>query len=184
VAKGKQTLSKAMSIATATQVFYTTIDSPIGPLFMTMEDDQLTNICMNQQKREVEVQPEWEQDQRHFREVAKQLREYFAGKRREFDFPLRLDGTAFQCSVWNELRKIPFGETISYAELARRIQNPKAVRAVGLANGQNPIPVVVPCHRVIGSNGSLTGFGGGIEKKKLLLDLERRSPKPASGSRG
>ncbi len=102
-----------------------------------------------------------------------QLRAYFAGERKQFDLPLEMEGTEFQLSVWRELQRIPYGETISYLELARRIGNPKAVRAVGLANGQNPIPIIVPCHRVIGSDGSLTGFGGGMENKRKLLELER-----------
>jgi methylated-DNA-[protein]-cysteine S-methyltransferase len=93
---------------------------------------------------------------------------------KEFDLPLAMEGTEFQLRVWNELRAIPYGETISYMRLARRIGNPKAVRAVGLANGSNPIPIIVPCHRVIGSDGSLTGFGGGLPTKKLLLELESK----------
>lgn len=106
--------------------------------------------------------------------VAAQLVEYFAGKRTSFDVPVALRGTPFQLDVWNELRKIPYGHTISYAELAHRIGRPSAVRAVGAANGANPIPVIVPCHRVIGANGSLTGYGGGIERKQWLLALEGR----------
>ena len=106
--------------------------------------------------------------------VITQLREYFAGKRTTFDLELAMQGTPFQLAVWNELRKIPYGHTISYAELAHRIGKPSAVRAVGAANGANPIPVIVPCHRVIGANGSLTGYGGGIERKQWLLALEGR----------
>lgn len=106
--------------------------------------------------------------------VAKQLSEYFAGKRTVFELDLALRGTTFQLDVWNALRDIPYGDTISYAELARRIGKPNAVRAVGAANGANPIPVIIPCHRVIGSNGTLTGYGGGIERKQWLLALEGR----------
>ena len=106
--------------------------------------------------------------------VAKQLFEYFSGKRTVFELELALRGTAFQLDVWNALRDIPYGDTISYAELARRIGKPNAVRAVGAANGANPIPVIIPCHRVIGSNGTLTGYGGGIERKQWLLALEGR----------
>ncbi len=106
--------------------------------------------------------------------VAKQLSEYFAGKRTVFELDLALRGTTFQLDVWNALRDIPYGDTISYAELARRIGKPNAVRAVGTANGANPIPVIIPCHRVIGSNGTLTGYGGGIERKQWLLALEGR----------
>ena len=108
-------------------------------------------------------------------EAARQLAEYFAGARRAFELPLRPTGTPFQLRVWSELQRIPYGETISYGELARRIGAPNAARAVGLANGANPIPIVIPCHRVIGSDGSLTGFGGGIATKRALLDLEQRA---------
>ena len=119
------------------------------------------------------AQNEWVHDERPFAEVRRQLRAYFRGELREFDVPLEMEGTEFQLSVWKELLKIPYGETASYLEIARRIGNEKAVRAVGLANGQNPIPIIVPCHRVIGSDGSLTGFGGGMENKRRLLELER-----------
>ncbi|MCY3963662.1 MAG: methylated-DNA--[protein]-cysteine S-methyltransferase [Acidobacteria bacterium] len=108
-------------------------------------------------------------------EAKHQLEEYFAGERREFELPLASQGTDFQHRVWDELRRIPFGETISYGELAARIGKPTASRAVGAANGRNPLPVVVPCHRVIGSDGRLTGFGGGLPTKQALLDLERRA---------
>jgi len=155
------------------KTYHTRIDSPIGPLFLTLEQDQLTNVCLHQQKRTVEVKPEWICSERPFRAIAKQFREYFRGKRRAFEISLRLEGTDFQKSAWNELLKIPYGATISYGELAKRIGNPKAVRAVGLANGRNPIPIIVPCHRVIGANGQLTGFGGGIENKALLLKIEQ-----------
>jgi methylated-DNA-[protein]-cysteine S-methyltransferase len=108
------------------------------------------------------------------RRLVCQLGEYFAGKRETFDVPMSMKGTPFQLAVWNELTRIPYGHTISYAELAFRIGKPSAVRAVGAANGANPIPVIVPCHRVIGANGSLTGYGGGIERKQWLLALEGR----------
>jgi methylated-DNA-[protein]-cysteine S-methyltransferase len=108
------------------------------------------------------------------RAVAAQLGDYFAGKRRSFDLPLNLRGTEFQLAVWNELLNVPYGETITYAELARRIGRPSAIRAVGAANGANPIPIIVPCHRVIGSNGTLTGYGGGIDRKQWLLAHEGR----------
>ena len=111
------------------------------------------------------------------RNAVEQLKAYFAGKLRDFDLPLGPRGTAFQLGVWRALQEIPYGETISYGELARRIGNPKGSRAVGLANGSNPIAIVVPCHRVIGSNGKLTGYGGGLHNKEILLSIER------SGSR-
>jgi len=156
-----------------TAVYHTEIPSPLGPLLLTMDGGQLTNVCMFGQKRSVSISPESISDRGPFDLVITQFDEYFSGERREFDISLRLDGTRFQVSVWNELRKIPFGTTTTYGEIARRTGNPKAMRAVGLANGRNPIPIIVPCHRVIGSNGTLTGFGGGLENKTLLLDLER-----------
>jgi methylated-DNA-[protein]-cysteine S-methyltransferase len=110
---------------------------------------------------------------------VKQLREYFAGQRADFDLPLAPEGTEFQRTVWRNLRDIPYGETISYGELAKRVGNPKASRAVGAANGQNPIPIVIPCHRVIGANGKLTGFGGGLPTKEALLALETKHLKLA-----
>jgi methylated-DNA-[protein]-cysteine S-methyltransferase len=114
-------------------------------------------------------------------EAIRQLREYFAGRRNEFELPLAPEGTEFQRTVWNRLREIPYGETISYGELAKRVGNPKASRAVGAANGQNPIPIVIPCHRVIGSNGKLTGFGGGLPVKEALLALEAKQARLAVG---
>jgi methylated-DNA-[protein]-cysteine S-methyltransferase len=107
-----------------------------------------------------------------FQAASRQLAEYFAGRRTSFDLPLDITGTPFQLRVWAELQRIPYGETISYSELAKRIGSPKAVRAVGAASGRNPVPIIVPCHRVIASNGGLQGFGGGLEAKRLLLDLE------------
>jgi methylated-DNA-[protein]-cysteine S-methyltransferase len=105
-------------------------------------------------------------------EARRQLEAYFAGELRDFDLPLAPEGSEFQLRVWEQLRAIPYGETISYGELARRVGDPAAARAVGLANGRNPLPVIVPCHRVIGADGSLTGFGGGLERKRRLLELE------------
>jgi methylated-DNA-[protein]-cysteine S-methyltransferase len=155
------------------QVYFTFIDSPVGQLLLTLEGDHLTNVCMNQQKRKVELERAWKNDHPRFHAIEKQFEEYFRGARQSFDIPMLPRGTDFQLSVWNELQRIPYGATISYGELARRISNPKAVRAVGLANGQNRLPIVIPCHRVIGANGSLTGFGGGIENKSILLNLEQ-----------
>jgi methylated-DNA-[protein]-cysteine S-methyltransferase len=152
---------------------FTHIESPIGPLLLTMERDCLTQVCMSQQKRSVEVLPDWISDARPFRAIAQQFDEYFCGRVRQFVTPIRFQGTEFQRSVWNELLRIPYGSTITYGELARRIGRPKAVRAVGLANGRNPIPIIVPCHRVIGADGKLTGFGGGLPNKAFLLQLER-----------
>lgn len=156
-----------------TPIYYTQLESPVGTLLLTLEDGQLTNICMCNQKRTVEVQPDWVESDRHFRTVARQLEDYFRGKRKTFDIPIRPRGTDFQMSVWKQLSKIPYGETATYGDIAKRIDNPKAVRAVGLANGRNPLPIVIPCHRVVGAHGQLTGFGGGLEKKALLLKIEQ-----------
>lgn len=116
----------------------------------------------------------WNEDKKPFKEVIRQLKSYFAGKLKEFDVPLVLQGTDFQLLVWRRLQKIPYGETVSYGQIARELGNPEASRAVGLANGSNPIPIIVPCHRVIGSNGNLTGFGGGLPVKQKLLTLESK----------
>lgn len=160
-------------------IHHTEIDSPLGPLFLTMADGLLTGVVMSQQKPIAGISASSIGDAERFVHVIDQLREYFSGERREFDVPLRLVGTAFQRLVWEELKKVPFGTTTTYGEIARRIGNPNAVRAVGLANGRNPIPIIVPCHRVIGADGTLTGYSGGLRNKSLLLDLESR----ASGDR-
>jgi methylated-DNA-[protein]-cysteine S-methyltransferase len=118
------------------------------------------------------IDPRWERRDDAFADTRRQLAEYFAGERRAFDLPLSLDGNEFELRVWSALRDIDYGETASYGEIAARIGAPTAARAVGLANGRNPIAVIVPCHRVIGADGSLTGYGGGLERKRLLLDLE------------
>jgi len=155
-------------------LFYTTIDSPVGNLLMAADAQGLRLVSFESSKRATPVQPEWKQDKAPFAEVIRQLQAYFDEELREFDLPLAPEETEFQLRVWNTLRTIPYGETISYAQLAQKIGDPKAVRAVGLANGSNPIPIIIPCHRVIGSNGSLTGFGGGLSNKKKLLALESR----------
>lgn len=150
---------------------HTFVDSPLGPLLLVAEDGFLTALYMN----EPTVPPTSQEDPEAapFPQVRTQLEEYFSGRRRTFDLPLRLRGTTFQRVVWAFLRDIPYGSTISYGELARRIGSPKACRAVGLANGQNPVSIVVPCHRVIGANGKLTGYGGGLANKEALLSLEQ-----------
>jgi methylated-DNA-[protein]-cysteine S-methyltransferase len=150
---------------------YTTVDSPIGELLLTGDGTALHGLYMQAGRRK-RIEPGWERSDGPFAAVAAQLEEYFAGERREFDVPLLLDGPPFQRQAWHALRDIPYGETVTYGEQARRIGHPDAARAVGAANGQNPIAVIVPCHRVIGADGSLTGFGGGLERKRLLLDLE------------
>lgn len=142
--------------------------TPVGPLLLTADGDALTGLHFGGGPGPGERAD----DDPVLVAAATQLREYFAGDRKEFELPLSPAGTQFQLAVWQRLREIPYGTTISYGELARRVGNPAASRAVGLANGRNPIAIVVPCHRVIGANGALTGFGGGMDAKKTLLDLE------------
>jgi methylated-DNA-[protein]-cysteine S-methyltransferase len=155
------------------EMIYTTVPSPIGELLLVGDGATLHGLYMQEGKRPSAIDPSWLRDDEAFVDVRAQLAEYFAGRRTRFDLPLVLEGTPFQRRVWQELLEVPYGETTSYGELARRIGRPEASRAVGLANGRNPIAVIVPCHRVIGSSGALTGYGGGIERKRLLLDLER-----------
>jgi methylated-DNA-[protein]-cysteine S-methyltransferase len=143
-------------------------------LLLAGDSNALQRVSFESSKHSALTQAELKQDRAAFTEVIRQLQAYFRGELKVFDVPLAMEGTDFQLRVWNALRGIPYGETVSYAQLAERIGNPKAVRAVGLANGSNPIPIIVPCHRVIGSDGSLTGFGGGLPIKKILIELESR----------
>jgi len=149
------------------------MESPVGRLLLVADDSGLRRIEFSNGRRSVRIDRSWRQDASFFRKCIAQLQAYFAGELQFFDLPLAPEGTAFQLNVWRRLCEIPYGETISYGELARRIGNPNASRAVGLANGANPIPIVIPCHRVIGSNGKLTGYGGGLPIKERLLALER-----------
>ena len=161
-------------------VIHTTIDSPIGPLLLAASDDGLRTIEFDAARHPVRREADWiDGDHPLLQRARQQLGEYFAGKRRSFDLPLDPRGTDFQRMTWQALTTIPYGETISYAELASRVQRPKAMRAVGSANGRNPLPIVVPCHRVIGADGSLTGFGGGLPTKQFLLELEGALPRLA-----
>ncbi|MGH9677931.1 MAG: methylated-DNA--[protein]-cysteine S-methyltransferase [Candidatus Acidiferrum sp.] len=155
-------------------VSYTTMESPVGPLVLAGDERGLRLVWFAGGKSAGVPRAEWKRNGQPFEEVILQLRAYFGGELKEFTVPLALEGTPFQLSVWRSLRTIPYGETISYLDLAKCIGNAKSVRAVGLANGSNPIPIIVPCHRVIGRDGSLTGFGGGLENKKKLLALESR----------
>jgi len=155
-------------------VFYTTWESPVGTLLLAGDAEALRLVSFEGSKHSAPPRQEWKESKMQFAEVIRQLQAYFRGELKEFDVPLAMEGTEFQLRVWNALREIPYGETITYAQLAERIGNPKAVRAVGLANGSNPIPIIVPCHRVIGTDGSLTGFGGGLSTKKILLELESK----------
>ena len=165
-------------------LFYTAIDdSPVGPLLLAGDTAALHVLAFGmpaggrnerQISRPREIDAAWQPDTKGvLTDVRNELERYFAGQLRAFTTRLAFNGTPFQNAVWQELTRIPYGETISYLDLANRIQNPKAVRAVGMANGANPIAIIVPCHRVIGSNGSLTGFGGGIPTKRALLELEK-----------
>ncbi len=154
------------------------VDSPIGPLTLVTEDGKLTGLYMDVAGHEPDEATLGErvsvEDDAVLRSAASQLTAYFEGQLTSFDLPIGLEGTGFQRTVWAGLQDIPYGETISYGELARRIGQPSASRAVGLANGRNPVSIVVPCHRVVGSDGSLTGYGGGLDRKRFLLALEQR----------
>jgi methylated-DNA-[protein]-cysteine S-methyltransferase len=158
----------------AAVTYFTTFESPVGRLLLWGDTRALRGVSFESSKHAPPPPPGWKPGNSEFTEAIRQLKSYFRGELKEFDLLLAMEGTEFQLRVWNALRAIPYGETISYAQLAQRIGNPKAVRAVGLANGSNPIPIIVPCHRVIGSDGSLTGFGGGISTKKKLLELESK----------
>ena len=154
--------------------FYTQIESLLGPLLLAADDAGLRQILFVNGRHPAEPESSWKENRAALTETIRQLQAYFAGELENFDLQLAPEGTPFQLGVWRRLCDIPFGETISYGELASQIGNPKASRAVGLANGSNPIPIVIPCHRVIGSNGKLTGYGGGLPIKEKLLALERR----------
>jgi methylated-DNA-[protein]-cysteine S-methyltransferase len=157
------------------KTFFTMIESPLGPLKLKGDDQgHLIGLYMEPHRHEPDGTGDVRASLPVFTAAERQLAEYFEGKRREFDLPLSADGTSFQREVWRALRAIPFGVTISYGELARRVGNPAASRAVGLANGRNPISIIVPCHRVIGATGKLTGYGGGVPRKEWLLGHERR----------
>lgn len=155
-------------------VSYYRLDSPVGILTLVADDAGLRQINFPKHGKPAPADPDWHEDVSALREAIRQLRAYFAGEMEPFGLPLAPAGTPFQQKVWSDLCKIPYGETISYGELAKRIGNPNASRAVGLANGSNPIPIIIPCHRVIGSNGKLTGYGGGLPIKEKLLALEKR----------
>jgi methylated-DNA-[protein]-cysteine S-methyltransferase len=155
-------------------ISFTQIESPLGPLLLSADDSGLRSIEFVNGRRPVRPDPAWHENSQRLREPIQQLHAYLAGNLETFDLALAPTGTTFQLAVWRRLCEIPYGETISYGELARRLGNPNASRAVGLANGANPIPIVIPCHRVIGSNGKLTGYGGGLPIKEKLLALERR----------
>lgn len=148
------------------------IDSPVGPLLLAADGTGLTRVHFQGGPAPLQPPASWRHDTTPFTETIAQLAEYFAGQRRTFQVPLAPAGTPFQLAVWQALRAIPYGKTVSYGHLARQLGHTNGARAVGLANGANPLPIIVPCHRVIGADGSLTGFGGGLPIKRALLSLE------------
>ncbi|MGH8279941.1 MAG: methylated-DNA--[protein]-cysteine S-methyltransferase [Gammaproteobacteria bacterium] len=153
-------------------MYYCYMKSPVGVLMLAGDESGLRHIDFQEGPHPAKPGPDWRENAKPLRAAIQELKEYFAGERKSFDLPLAPEGTEFQLKVWRLLQRIPYGGTWSYGQLARRVGNPKAARAVGAANGQNPLPIVVPCHRVIGANGSLTGFGGGLDIKQQLLELE------------
>ncbi|MDL5368029.1 methylated-DNA--[protein]-cysteine S-methyltransferase [Xanthomonas sp. NCPPB 2654] len=164
------------------RLYYDAFATPIGELTVAVGDDGVRHILFPENRYDARGRADWIRDAAPVREAREQLLAYFAGERDTFDLPLAPRGTAFQCRVWQALADIPFGATWSYAQLAQHIAQPRAVRAVGAANGRNPLPIVLPCHRVIGANGTLTGFGGGLPTKAALLALERRGAAAADGA--
>ena len=158
------------------RVLFATYESPIGELSLLSDGADLVGLYMEKHKHMREGPEAWQQDSSLplFKAARTQLSSYFAGELKDFDLPVRLEGTPFQMQVWDALATIQFGTTSTYGKLAEQIGSPKAVRAVGLANGKNPISIVIPCHRIIGSNGTLIGYGGGIQRKQFLLDHEAK----------
>lgn len=161
--------------STAITTYYDEIDSPVGRLRLVADAGGLCGMYFEKESHPTPIEADWVRASKPLARAHRQLDEYFAGKRQAFDLALNPHGTPFQLAVWMQLRRIPYATTISYGELARRIGNPSASRAVGAANGRNPLSIIVPCHRVIGAGGTLTGYGGGLPIKQFLLELERRT---------
>ncbi|RCV55444.1 methylated-DNA--[protein]-cysteine S-methyltransferase [Marinitenerispora sediminis] len=159
---------------------YTLLPSPIGEILLTGDGAALTGLYMRPEAGWERTAADWRRDDGAFAETKRQLAAYFAGELREFSVPLAPSGTPFQLRVWRTLTTIPYGRTTSYGEIAARLGRPTASRAVGMANGRNPISIIVPCHRVIGANGALTGYGGGLPRKERLLRLERSTARTAA----
>ncbi len=153
-------------------MYYHIIESPIGPILLAGDEDGLKYVNIRKGKKRVEIPDDWVANKDFFRDVSGQFEAYFAGELESFDVKLAPEGTEFQKSVWKALKEIPYGETRTYGQIAKSIGNPKASRAVGLANNRNPISIIVPCHRVIGANGKLTGYASGLDVKAFLLRLE------------
>ncbi|MBA3374463.1 MAG: methylated-DNA--[protein]-cysteine S-methyltransferase [Actinobacteria bacterium] len=164
-----------------TEPLYTSVESPVGELLLLGDGRTLRGLHMQKGRKPARVERGWRRAEEPFTSVREQLEEYFAGHRSRFDLPLGLRGTPFQLRVWRALREIPYGETLTYGELAGRIGRPAAARAVGLANGSNPISLIVPCHRLVGANGTLVGYGGGLERKQFLLSLKADGVGGSSG---
>jgi methylated-DNA-[protein]-cysteine S-methyltransferase len=165
----------------STAIYFATMESPIGSLRLAGNESGLVRILFEHEDMESSAEAPWLEDDNNLGKPIQQLTEYFNEERHTFDIPLFPNGTPFQKSVWNELLTIQYGETTTYGALAHQLGNPKASRAVGTANGQNPIPILIPCHRVIGSNGSLTGYAGGLDIKEYLLNLERKNAQSGQG---
>jgi methylated-DNA-[protein]-cysteine S-methyltransferase len=153
---------------------YDTMKSPWGEILLAASDRGLSGIYFKRQKYHPRLGADWKLDRKHpvLKTAKRQLKEYFAGKRQEFDLTLDPSGTSYQRAVWKAIARVPYGKTISYGELAKRSGHPDAPRAAGAATGRNPIGIVVPCHRIVGANGSLTGYAGGLDRKRALLTLE------------
>ncbi len=160
------------------QVYYSYLKSPIGKLMVVGTRSAIKAIMFPAGKNTHAPAPDWIEESKYLKKAIDQLKAYFAGKLQCFELELSPEGTAFQQSVWKALKEIPYGKTTSYGEIAEKLGNPKASRAVGAANGKNPIPIVIPCHRVIGKSGDLTGFGGGLDTKEKLLTLEQEVISP------
>jgi len=158
----------------AERIVYSTLESPVGKILIEADEGGIRGIYPASHRAKVQPQAHWRQDEAALADAREQLDAYFRGDLHDFSLPLNPQGTVFQCQVWKQLEAIPYGSTRSYGEIARALGKPTASRAVGAANGRNPISIVVPCHRVVGQDGSLTGYAGGLEMKQTLLGLERR----------
>ncbi|APU14971.1 MULTISPECIES: methylated-DNA--[protein]-cysteine S-methyltransferase [Actinoalloteichus] len=160
-------------VGVAVRRTHTVMESPLGPMTLVAADGLLCGVYMVEHRHRPALETFGPADATSFTECVAQLTEYFEGRRTEFDLPTAAQGTPFQQQVWSALREIPYGETVTYGWIAERLGRPTASRAVGAANGRNPISIIVPCHRVIGAGGALTGYGGGLHRKERLLELER-----------